>query len=77
MVGAGAAPARSTQGATPSIALASSSIDGKLGARRMFLSSGSCLYGKAEPAAVSAMPASFASSMTRFAVPSTTSRLMK
>jgi hypothetical protein len=69
--------ASSTHVATPFIDLSRSSIEGKLGASRMFLSSGSTPYGNADPAAVSAIPASFARAMTRFAVPSTTSRLMK
>src|SRR5690606_18789984 len=71
------AAASSTRVATPSMAFSSSPSEGKLGARRMFLSSGSFLYGNAEPAPVSAIPASFARAMTRAAVPSTTSRLMK
>ena len=74
---AASAAASRTHVATPSMQALTSSSDGKLGARRMFLSSGSLPYGKAEPAAVSEIPASFASWTTRFAVPGTTSRLMK
>ena len=57
--------ASSTQVASPSMAVATSSGEGKLGAIRMFRSRGSLPYGKAAPAPVIAIPASLASATTR------------
>ncbi len=67
----------SAQVASPSMASRRSERPGKVGAIRMFLSSGSFRYGNDAPAAVTAMPASLASATVRLAVPGSTSRLMK
>src|ERR1700758_5229186 len=69
--------ASSAQVANPSTASRRSDDDGKVGAMRMFLSSGSFRYGNDAPASVTAMPASLASATVRRAVPGNTSRLMK
>ena len=69
--------ASSAQVASPSTALRRSGTGGKVGAIRMFLSSGSFRYGNDAPASVTAIPASLANATVRRAVPGNTSRLMK
>src|SRR5271166_5087792 len=69
--------ASSAQVASPSTALRRSGTGGKVGAIRMFLSSGSFRYGNDAPASVTAIPASLARATVRRAVPGNTSRLMK
>ena len=60
-----------------SIAIRSSSADGRVGAMRMLLSCGSMPRGHVAPALVMVTPADFASSTVRFAVPSGPVKLMK